>query len=114
MNPTNPMFDMFGSSSTPFGGGGGSADTSRPTPMGDQFDMGRGGRPSEDPFLMQKRPIGTNKKILAKHLEFLGVVICCNSALLFANNVTVVPLLSKLTLEESLYPLSQQVKFSRA
>ena len=62
MNPANPMFDMFGSSSTQFGGG----DSSRPPPpRGDHFDMGRGGggRPSEDPFLMQKRPIGTLEKL---------------------------------------------------
>ena len=81
-NPTNPMYDMFGpkstenfkSSSNPFGGGGGgSADTSRPPPRDDSYSFGsrpseeesfqgrfggRGGRPTQDPFLMQKRPIG--------------------------------------------------------
>ena len=83
-NPTNPMYDMFGpkstenfkSSSNPFGGGE-SADTSRPPPRDDSYSFGssrpseeesfqgrfggRGGRPTQDPFLMQKRPIGNFK-----------------------------------------------------
>ena len=80
-NPTNPMFDMFRTSSTenfkgssnPFGGGGGSGETSRPPPRDDSYSFGsrpseeesfqgrfggRGSRPIQDPFLMQKRPIG--------------------------------------------------------
>ena len=79
-NPSNPMFDMFRTSSTenfkgssnPFGGGG-SGETSRPPPRDDSYSFGsrpseeesfqgrfggRGSRPTQDPFLMQKRPIG--------------------------------------------------------